>query len=103
MKTMEPRAIGGLSDIEPKQRASSRSAKRGERFDGLAHDIINQLTVISLSCSQIRTAAGTQRPPHVGDIDCIEKAVTQMAQLVATWRQRDMDLLKSHLRQTQVA
>ena len=50
MKSMEPRAIGDLFDIEPKQRPTG-SAKRGERFDGLAHDIINQLTVISLSCS----------------------------------------------------
>ena len=103
MKSMEPRAIGDLFDIEPKQRPSG-SAKRGERFDGLAHDIINQLTVISLSCSQIKTAAETQRPPHVGDIECIEKAVTQMAQLVATLaRQRDTGLPKSHLRETQVA
>jgi hypothetical protein len=83
MRIMEPRRIVGSSDIGPKQPRSSRRAKRGERFHGLAHDIMNQLTILSLSCSQIRAAVASQCPPHDTDMERIENAVAEMARLMA--------------------
>ena len=91
MKTMGPRKIGSLSNIH--QRYSSRRDKHGDRLHSLAHDIINQLTVLNLSCSQIRAAATSQRPPHAIDVDHIENALSEMGRLVAALaRQKHTDL-----------
>ena len=95
MKTMGPRKIGSLSNIH--QRYSSRRDKQGDRLHSLAHDIINQLTVLNLSCSQIRAAAASQRPPHAIDVDHIENALSEMARLVAALaRQKHTNLPAKH-------
>lgn len=95
MKTMGPRKIGSLSNVH--QRYSTRRDKQGDRLHSLTHDIINQLTVLNLSCSQIRAAAASQRPPHAIDVDHIENALSEMGRLVAALaRQKHTDLPAKH-------
>jgi SMC interacting uncharacterized protein involved in chromosome segregation len=81
--------------------SQARSQTKKPRVAGLqrlAHQIVNQLTVINLSCFKLRTTLKNNAPFVNADIQRLEKAVTDMNVLVETLSQ-----LEEHSAATSIA
>jgi nitrogen fixation/metabolism regulation signal transduction histidine kinase len=78
--------------IRPRRRAQGARETRGssdhrEELHRLAHEIANQLTVITLSCFKVRGAASNALPPSsLGALERVESAVAEIAALIESLR-----------------
>jgi hypothetical protein len=92
---MVPPKISRPSNSLPKQKsaASRTKTRHRSRLGGLAHEMDNQLTVISLSCFKIRVATRNQTSSIVADIDRLETAVAEMTCLLDTLSELQKEMM----------
>ena len=68
-------------------RRKKKQQKRKPRIGKLAHDLLNELSIIKLSCFRLRQQATNLTAAGARDLDTIENAITEAAGLAETIRE----------------
>src|SRR6476660_5415470 len=69
-------------------RSKKKQQKRKPRVGKLAHDLLNELSIIKLSCFRLRRQASSLTPAGVRDLDNIENAILEAAGVAETIREK---------------
>lgn len=73
-----------LTNKKPLRPLANKHQRRSSDLRRLAHELINQLTVINLSCFKIRSGTVAENEPAIlNQLDLIEKTVAEAAEILA--------------------
>jgi hypothetical protein len=79
-----PLIRNGLPNKKPPRLQTNKRRRRSSDLRRLSHELVNQLTVINLSCFKIRGVAAVECEPGIlVQLELIEKTVAEAAELLA--------------------